>query len=900
MRCDLRLCAAVTAILCSAPCNIQCATKPTKVQADYFVSPAGNDAWSGTMASPNARRTDGPFATPGRAIQAVRSRSGRDGASTITVMLRGGRYDLPEPLALLPDDSGTTHARVVYSSYPGEKAVLSGGRRIDNWQVLPNGYWQTTLPEVRDGTWYFEQLFVNGQRRYRSRLPKGGACYYIAGEAPATTPSLERGFDRFRFKPGQLRADWANLGDIEVLSFHIWTMSRMRIAAIDEESSLLTLTGPTRCTAYYCKLGAGQRFMLENVREALTEPGEWYLDRSGGVLTYIPMEGETPGHSEVIAPRLAQIMRLQGDTQSSRFVEHLEFHDLEFSYTNWVNGPGGLHSIQAEADLGAAISARAARDVVLEGCRVTHTGEWAIEWGNGCVGNTVAGCTLADLGAGGIKIGEIGGVGPGGVYASDNTVSDNLIVHGGRMHPAGIGVWVSHSPRNRIIHNTIDDFYYTGVSLGWSWGYGPSQTHDNLVAHNRITRIGQGVLSDMGGIYTLGLSEGTVLDHNWIENVRSFDYGGWGIYFDEGTSGIVARNNIVSHTRSAGFHQHYGRNNLVENNIFAFGEKEQVARTRAEDHLSFSFLRNTVLFNNGKLLGGNWNGDNYRFDSNLYCDQRKKTVKFNGTSLTLWQKRGQDVHSIVADPRFVDAAGGDFRLRNDSPARRLGLVPIPVSGFGCSPREVGIPPVAPAFRAAAPSPPMPLREDFESVPPGSRTPDAVTSEESGKSSARITSETASKGHQCLKFSDAPGQNVAWTPNIHYTPHYSDGLLRATFALRVESGAVFYHEWRDDASPYHVGPSLHIGPDGTLTANGKRLTQLPAGQWVQFEIVCGTGSRSSGSYRLRVQLPGKARSAATTFACDRRFRKLDWFGFVSDTTKESTVYLDDLRLERRSR
>ena len=102
-----------------------------------------------------------------------------------------------------------------------------------------------------------------------------------------------------------------------------------------------------------------------------------------------------------------------------------------------------------------------------------------------------------------MKIGELGPAGPGGACASDITVSNNLIAHGGRIHPAGIGVWISHSPRNRIVHNTIDDFYYTGISLGWTWGYGQSFAHDNLVADNRITRIGQGVLSDMGGIYTL-------------------------------------------------------------------------------------------------------------------------------------------------------------------------------------------------------------------------------------------------------------------------------------------------------------------------------------------------------------------------------------------------------------
>jgi hypothetical protein len=143
---------------------------------------------------------------------------------------------------------------------------------------------------------------------------------------------------------------------------------------------------------------------------------------------------------------------------------------------------------------------------------------------------------------------------------------------------------------------------------------------------------------------------------------------------------------VVYRTKSAGFHQHYGRENIVRNNIFAFGKENQLMRTREEDHISFIFTNNIVYFDSGNLLGSNWKNDRYVLDRNLYFDARAgktpESLKFSGATLAQWRERGHDLNSIIADPRFVAPEKYDFRLRKDSPALKLGFKPIDLSKVG--------------------------------------------------------------------------------------------------------------------------------------------------------------------------------------------------------------------------
>jgi hypothetical protein len=161
-------------------------------------------------------------------------------------------------------------------------------------------------------------------------------------------------------------------------------------------------------------------------------------------------------------------------------------------------------------------------------------------------------------------------------------------------------------------------------------------------------------------------------------------YGGWGLYTDEGSSHILIENNLVYNTRTGSFHQHYGRDNWVINNILAYSQTPQIVRSREEDHTSFIFERNIVLFDNGNLLGSTWKNGNWIIDHNLYWDTSGQPLTFSGRTFDQWKAEGHDQHSTIADPLFTDAPNHNFHLKPNSPALPLGFQPFDYSQAGPS------------------------------------------------------------------------------------------------------------------------------------------------------------------------------------------------------------------------
>jgi hypothetical protein len=260
---------------------------------------------------------------------------------------------------------------------------------------------------------------------------------------------------------------------------------------------------------------------------------------------------------------------------------------------------------------------------------------------------------------------------------------------------SAVGVLSMHAFGMTIAHNRIHDLFYTGISCGWEWGYHENVSRDNLIAFTHIHHLGQGLLSDMGGIYTLGVQPGTVLRNNHVHDVTCAHYGGWCIYPDEGSSHILIENNVCHDADRHAFHQHYGRENVVLNNVFAFGGEAALCYSRHEPHVGFTMLRNIFVTDGKPVFASGYSlvpdDRHVRFDGNLLWDAAGRPPNFVGAkkkrlSWPAWRRLGLDTHSVVADPRFRDVARRDFRLRPDSPAYKLGFRDIDLSGVGPRPR----------------------------------------------------------------------------------------------------------------------------------------------------------------------------------------------------------------------
>ncbi len=648
-----------------------------------YVSVNGSDRNKGTK--------EAPLASIQAAVDmAVRSNQ-EYWNGEMEVCLMEGVHVVSKPILV----SGDVQLKI--TSAEGENAVISGGRVLEN--IEESEYrgmrlWTVDLPEVKYGKWRFKSLFAGEKRCTRSFLPREG--FYWIESVPGHTlkDQLFDGADRFVAKKGDMQL-FENITDAEIHLFHYWTDEHMPIKSYDPETRLVISTHQSVFSPKDDEKPRFAKYRVENIFEGLIEKGDWYLNRTEGRLYYLPEDHEQIGETQLIAPMVEQLI-------VAKDARGVKIENITFTYTDWslhqnlrATFPQLSKDIlyasapQGNVNLPGVISFKNAKYCSVENCVIKHTGMYAIDLVYNCKNMRIQGNVMYDLGAGGVKLNGANEREPKNERTQYVTVADNDIGLGGRVFLAGIGVIAVHANHIRIAHNHIHDLYYTGVSCGWQWNYEESACFDNVIEYNHIHGLGHGILSDMGGIYTLSVQPGTHVNNNLVYDIEKANYGGWAIYPDEGSSHIVIENNVCYDTSSSVFHQHYGRENIVRNNIFAFGHEGMIYYTRGEDHCGFNFERNIILTDNQPVYTGD-GIDNIRADMNLfwdingapveYCRYRKKRETYQ--PIEAIREKGYDIFSVVADPMFKDVDQRDFTLLNDSPALKMGFKPIDLSTVG--------------------------------------------------------------------------------------------------------------------------------------------------------------------------------------------------------------------------
>lgn len=469
----------------------------------------------------------------------------------IWVYLRGGRYALETPLALGPDDSGFGDFYVMYRAYAGETPVISGGRVIGGWtQLAGTAVWQSSSIDYTDT----RQIYVAGKRATRAR------------EAASVLGALTRTPDGYE-ATSRVPQTWRNQDSVELVytgfpdAGSAWTESRCGVSFISDtgSGSAIHMKEPCWTNATVNKEAEQTLHMpsaVENARELMNRPGDWYYDKPSSTFYYMPLQGEDLGRIEVIAPVLEVLV--SGNGAGGRPVRNIHFTGITFAHAAWLrpSGPDGFVEVQAnvalvgeppsEQSLPAAVSFRNGQNIRFERNTFVHLGAAGLVIDGGSQGNVVIGNVFTDISGSALRIGDVTTPNaPGALQDRRNWVIDNYVHDIAVEYRGGVGIMAGYVAETMIAHNEVANVPYTGISLGWGWGT-DSYAESNEISYNHVHGH-MLLLSDGGGVYVVSRqgSEGSnwsSVHHNYVQDQRN-NFGA--LYFDQGSAYLDVHHNLV-------------------------------------------------------------------------------------------------------------------------------------------------------------------------------------------------------------------------------------------------------------------------------------------------------------------------------------------------------------------
>jgi len=567
----------------------------------FFVSPAGDDTQTGSA--------DKPFRTIEKARQAVRSLTEWGNGDDVTVYLHPGTYPLSAPVIFGPQDGGSDSSSVTYRAYDNGEVIISGGKLVNDWQPAADGRWITAVPQKQK----VRELFINGKRAQRARHPDKG--YLRVAETAPDRMSY------FSFHSGDI-PETAQPGQTELVFIHDWSISRLPVEKFDFTANRLfplSKIGRQHPMMVIDGYEPHPRYFLENDPSFCTMAGEW-CQRADGRLVYLPLPGEKSDQTQAVIPVLDQLLIIQGDEPEGRFVQNLYFKGLTFEHCRFEIPEEGYAGVQAtfhQVDEGggfekawrgivpAAIQLTLAKNCGFEEVTIRHLGGAGLMFGSRTFNCTLTGSELYDISGNGVMLGESRErtVGEETWWkaapeqaAAGHVVKDCLIENCGVQFAGAVGIWIGLARRIQISHNELHSLPYTGVSIGWMWNPQPTPCMENMVENNHIHHVMQ-VLSDGGGIYTLGYQPGSVLCGNLIHDIplNAGRAESNGMFLDEGTTDILICRNAIYHTARSPLRFHKARLNTVKDNLLAIPAGLPVVRYNRTDEKDILLINNRII-----------------------------------------------------------------------------------------------------------------------------------------------------------------------------------------------------------------------------------------------------------------------------------------------------------------
>jgi len=532
-------------------------------KADFHVSTLGNDSWSGTLAEPNAEKTDGPFLTIGQAQKAVRNLKSKvffpkdkpvekrwigsphplGRGKDILVYIRGGHYALKQPLVFRPADGGERVETnlptgafeyhklkdhyVTYAAYPGEKPIISGEVPVSEWKK--NGkIW--TAPFDADTA---AMLIVNGKRQTLARTPNEG--YFVPPAISKTTSELY-------FKKGDVKA-WKEMEDNRMIMLLRWHTGINSISKVDEKTRVAIFKTPQEGVVI-----VPPRYYIENVKALLDAPGEWFFDRKKKEISYIPATGiADPNQVPTGVATLNQLIDVHG--KLGQPVRNLRFYGLTLEGAITGKSSGKVNTDGVDGETGVMETPAAANSAV--GLEFAHACEFVQGEIRSCNGTGIAvkkGCYQTHILNNGFEtidngaISVLGSANPGNgkEIIRETTISYNKISDCG-----GINIIANNTLMTTISHNYLTKTRGRyGIDVGGWANQEEAIDGGYVVEYNHLDDVQQDA-DDSGAIKTAGLTFNSVVRRNLIHNVHAgFFNDNVAFWFDNMSMGWTSEENI--------------------------------------------------------------------------------------------------------------------------------------------------------------------------------------------------------------------------------------------------------------------------------------------------------------------------------------------------------------------